>query len=102
MEEREAYISLVKKYVSQVEVNVIYIFRRCYASGRESKLLFPGSKMCYSSGKEGNLYFIVLKCVIVVKEKAIDTQFILPSYFALKKKKNILVPVTLVVAHCFI
>ena len=58
-----------------------------------------GSKMCYSSGEEGNLYFIVPRFVIVVKENAIDTQFILPSYFALKKQ-TILVPVVLVITHC--
>ena len=60
-----------------------------------------GSKMCYSSRKDGNLYFIVLKCVIVLEENAIDTQFILPSYFALKKQ-TILVPVMLVIAYCSI
>ena len=64
-------------------------------------VVMRGSKMCYSSGKEGNLYFIVLKCVIVVKENAFDTQFVFPSYFALKKQ-TILVPVMLVIAHCSI
>ena len=83
MEEKEAYISLVVKCVSQVEVDAIYIFLvlkcvirvdgeviffslvlKCVTRRERKEFILRCSKVCYRSKRERNLYTIYTSLVL--------------------------------------